>query len=65
MVIMWPVVAMEFVMALGVSSVSHSLEPKVVRGGYGAVETVETGVANGKGVFVEGGFIKIFVMNWW
>ena len=31
---------------------------------YGTVETVQTGVANGKGVFVEGGFIKVFVMSW-
>ena len=33
-------------------------------GWYGTVETVQTGVANGKGVFIEGGFIKVFVMSW-
>ena len=32
-VMMWPVFAMEFVMALRVSPVSHSREPKVVREG--------------------------------
>ena len=63
-VIMWPVVEMELVMALRVSLVSHSLEPNVVSGGYGTVETVQTGVADGKGVFVKGCFIKVSVVNW-
>ncbi len=65
MVIMCPVFAMEFVMALRVSPVSHSREPKVVRGGCSAIKTVKTDVANGEGVFVKGGFIKVFVMSWW